>query len=93
MPDEYFHQTGTGPSRSHADFWWCKLAAQRKFSVEEIAAELPKVTEKAREKIRVGDPGYVTKTAENGAAGAEQGKQRGRAHSPRRVSATASCPA
>jgi hypothetical protein len=70
---------GTGPSRSHADFWWCKLAAQRAFSIEEIAAELPNVSQKARERIRDGDPGYVTKTAENGAAAAARGRQRNRA--------------
>jgi hypothetical protein len=67
---------GTGPNRSDADFWWCKLAAQRAFSIEEIAAELPKVSQKARERIRDGDPGYVTKTAENGAAAAARGRQR-----------------
>ncbi len=70
---------GTGPSRSHADFWWCKLAAQRAFSIEEIAAELPNVSQKARERIRDGDPGYVLKTAENGAAAAARGRQRSRA--------------
>jgi hypothetical protein len=70
---------GTGPNRSDADFWWCKLAAQRAFSVEEIAAELPNVSQKARERIRDGDPGYVTKTAENGAAAAARGRQRSRA--------------
>jgi hypothetical protein len=69
----------TGPSRSHADFWWCKLAAQRGFTVEEIAAELPSVSEKARERIVNRDPGYVTKTAENGAAAAARGRQRARA--------------
>lgn len=70
---------GTGPSRSHADFWWCKLAAQNAFSIEEIAAELPNVSQKARERIRDGDPDYVTKTAENGAAAAGRGRQRSRA--------------
>ena len=68
---------GTGPSRSHADFWWCKKAAQSGFSVEEIITELPNVSEKARGRITDGDPGYVTKTAENAAAA--RGPQRTRA--------------
>jgi len=70
---------GTGPSRSHADFWWCKLAAQRGFSVEEIAAELPKVSQKARGRMMDGDPGYVTKTAENASAAAAREPHRSRA--------------
>jgi len=54
---------GTGPSRSHADFWWCKLAIQRKWSVEETEARLLEVSEKARERLRLGDPGYVHQTS------------------------------
>jgi hypothetical protein len=70
---------GTGPDRSKADYTFCKFAAQRGFTVEEIVAELPLVSEKARERIRLRDPGYVTVTAENGAAaGARTGQPRGR---------------
>jgi len=70
--------SGTGPDRSLADYTWCKFAAQRGWSIEEIAAELPNVSEKARERIANRDPGYVTKTAENGATAAERGRQRSR---------------
>jgi hypothetical protein len=42
-----------------------KLAAQRHFTVEEIAAELLNVSEKARQKVAGGDPSYVTVTAKN----------------------------
>jgi hypothetical protein len=72
---------GTAPDRSKADYWWCYLAAQRCFTVEEIAAELPNVSEKARERIRDNDPGYVTTTAASGAAGwlRKSGGQRTRA--------------
>lgn len=70
---------GTGPDRSLADFTFAKFAAQRGWSVEEITAELPNVSEKARERIVNRDPGYVTKTAENGAAAAARGRQRSRA--------------
>jgi hypothetical protein len=70
---------GTGPDRSKADYTFCKFAAQRGFTVEEIATELPLVSEKARERIRLRDPGYVTVTAENGAAaGARSRQDRGR---------------
>jgi len=40
---------------------------------------LPNLSEKARERIENRDPGYVTKTAENGAAAAARGRQRSRA--------------
>ena len=73
------NSAGTGPDRSLADFTWCKFAAQRGWSIEEIAAELPNVSEKARQRIANRDPGYVTETAKNGAAAAERGRQRSRA--------------
>jgi len=72
-------RSGNEPDRSLADYTFCKFAAQRGFTVEEIAAELPNVSEKARERIANRDPGYVTKTAENGAKAAAQGRQRSRA--------------
>jgi RepB DNA-primase from phage plasmid len=43
-----------GPSRSHADFFWCKMAAQRGWSVEETAEKLKEVSEKAQERVRCG---------------------------------------
>jgi hypothetical protein len=60
--------SGPGPDRSLADYTWCKFAAERGLSIEEIAAELATVSTKARERIANRGPGYVTKTAENGAA-------------------------
>jgi len=47
------NRSGKGPDRSLADYAWCKFAAQRRFTVEEIAAELPNVSEKARERIEI----------------------------------------
>jgi DNA invertase Pin-like site-specific DNA recombinase len=73
------NSSGNGADRSLADYTWCKFAAQRGWSIEEIAAELPNVSEKARERIANRDPGYVTKTAENGTAAAARGRQRSRA--------------
>jgi RepB DNA-primase from phage plasmid len=73
------NSSGTGPDRSLADYTFCKFAAQRGFTVEEIAAQLANVSEKARERIANRDPGYVTKTAENGAKAATQRRQRSRA--------------
>lgn len=70
---------GKGPDRSLADYTWCKFSAQRGFDIDEIAAELPNVSERARERIRDRDPGYVTVTAKNGFEAAERGKQRSRA--------------
>jgi hypothetical protein len=72
------NKKGTGPDRSLADYTFCKFAAQRGFTIEEIAAELPNVSERARERMR-NDPGYVTVTAKNGFEAAERGKVRSRA--------------
>jgi hypothetical protein len=33
------------------DYTWCKFAAQRGWSIDEIAAELPNVSEKASQRI------------------------------------------
>jgi hypothetical protein len=54
------------------------LAAQRGWSVEETAAELLKVSEKAQERARSGDDGYSLVTAENAAADAMRGRREGR---------------
>jgi predicted secreted protein len=70
---------GDGPSRSHADFFWCKIAAQcRKWSIEEIAEKLLEVSPKAQERARLHDEGYARVTAQNAADAAERGRQRGR---------------
>jgi type I restriction enzyme, R subunit len=70
------NKKGTGPDRSLADYTFAKFAAQRGFNAEEIAAELPNVSIKARERMQGNDPGYVTKTAENGVEAANRGKLR-----------------
>jgi hypothetical protein len=69
---------GTGPDRSKADYTWAKFSAQRGFTIDEIAAELPNVSSRARERMR-NDPGYVTVTAKNGYEAAMRGMQRARA--------------
>jgi hypothetical protein len=70
---------GSGPDRSRADFWWCYLALQRQWSVEETESKLMEVSEKARERVRFGDPGYVHVTVINAAAWLERGRRQGRA--------------
>lgn len=69
---------GSGPNRSDADFFWCKMAAQRHWTIEEIAQKLLEESEKAQEKARGGDKGYARVTAQNAAAAAEEGRRRGR---------------
>jgi hypothetical protein len=55
------------------------MAAQRNWSVEEIAEKLIEVSERARERVRMKDEGYVTITAQNASAAATREKQqRGR---------------
>jgi hypothetical protein len=70
---------GSGPDRSKADFWWCKLAIQRKWSIEDTEARLLEVSEKARERVRLGDTGYVHQTVLNAAMAVERDRQRSRA--------------
>lgn len=60
---------GRGPDRSMADFAWCMTAIDWGWSIEETAAKLPEVSEKAREKVLLKDAGYPLITATN-AAGA-----------------------
>jgi hypothetical protein len=66
---------GCGPDRSRADFWWCYLALQRKWSVEDTEAKLLEVSEKARERVQIGDPGYVHQTVINALAAVERGRR------------------
>jgi hypothetical protein len=70
--------TGDGPDRSLADYFFCKMAAQRGWSVEETEQKLLEVSEKARDRARCGDEGYAHITALNAAAAAEEGRRRGR---------------
>ncbi len=68
-----------GPDRSRADFWWSYLALQRGWSAEDTEAKLIEVSEKARERVRGGDAGYVHVTVTNAAAWLERSRQRSRA--------------
>jgi hypothetical protein len=70
--------TGNGPDRSLADYFFCKMAAQRGWSLEETEQKLLEVSEKARERARRGDEGYAHVTALNAAAAAEEGRRPGR---------------
>ena len=58
---------GGGPDRSLADFMWSKWSVQRGWTVEETAAKLAEVSDKAREKGSR-DKGYALLTARNAAA-------------------------
>jgi hypothetical protein len=70
---------GPGPDRSRADFWWSYLALQRGWSAEETEAMLVEVSEKARERVRGGDAGYVHVTVANAGAWLERSRPRSRA--------------
>ncbi len=71
-------KSGKGPDRSMADYFWCKMAAQRNWSVEEIAVKLVEVSERAQERVRLKDEGYVTITAQNAFDAAVRERPRGR---------------
>lgn len=72
------NKQGTGPDRSLADFFWCKLAAQRGWSIEETANKLLEVSARAQERARRHDEGYALITAQNAAEAADRGRKRGR---------------
>jgi hypothetical protein len=55
------------PDRSNADFVWCMTAIDWGWSVEATAARLLKVSEKARERVRLRDEGYPLVTARSAA--------------------------
>ena len=63
---------GSGPDRSMADFTWCMTAIDWGFPIEETAAKLPEVSEKARERVNLRDEGYALITAQNAAAAVER---------------------
>jgi len=69
---------GDGPDRSMADFFWCMMAAQRGWSIAETAGKLLEVSAKAQERHRLRDEGYALITAQNAAAAATRGQQKGR---------------
>jgi hypothetical protein len=59
---------GNGPDRSMADYNWCMTAIDWGWSVEDTAAKLPEVSEKAAERVRLNDKGYPLVTAQNAAS-------------------------
>jgi hypothetical protein len=63
---------GNGPDRSLADFSWCMTAIDWGFSVEDTAAKLVEVSEKARERVHLRDAGYALITTQNAAAAVER---------------------
>ena len=63
---------GNGPDRSMADFIWCMTAIDWGWSIEDTAAKLPEVSEKARERVQFRDEGYPLITAQNAAAAVER---------------------
>lgn len=70
---------GSGPDRSMADFAWCMTAIDWGWGIEDTAAKLAEVSEKARERVRLKDDGYALITAQNAAAAEERNdRKRGR---------------
>jgi len=72
------NKEGDGPDRSMADFFWRMMAAQRGWSVEETASKLLEVSARAQERMRLRHEGYALITAQNAAAAAVRGHQKGR---------------
>jgi hypothetical protein len=72
------NREGDGPDRSMADFFWCMMAAQRGWSIEETANRLLEVSASAQERVRLRDEGYALITAQNAAAAATRGRRTGR---------------
>jgi len=72
------NREGDGADRSMADFFWCMMAAQRGWSIEETAGKLLEVSARAQERTRLRDEGYALITAQNAAAAAARGQQKGR---------------
>jgi hypothetical protein len=58
---------GNGPDRSLADHTWCMTAIDWGWSMEDTAKKLIDVSDKAQEKVRLGDSGYAIVTAQNAA--------------------------
>jgi hypothetical protein len=61
-----------------ANFFWCMMASQRGWSIEETASKLLEVSARAQERMRLRDEGYALITAQNAAAAAARGQQKGR---------------
>jgi hypothetical protein len=61
------NREGSGPDRSMADFTWCMTAIDWGWSIEDTAAKLPEVSERAAKRVRLKDEGYPLVTAKNAA--------------------------
>lgn len=59
---------GTGPSRSHADFWWAFLAQQWGHGIPETKEKLLEVSPNAQQRVARGNKGYARITVESAAA-------------------------
>jgi hypothetical protein len=75
------NKEGDGPDRSMADFFWCMMAAQRDWGIDEIADKLLEVSARAQERLWLKDEGYALITAQNAAAAASRGRREGRGQS------------
>jgi hypothetical protein len=60
------------------DFFWCMMAAQRGWSIEETANKLLEVSARAQERAPLRDEGCALITAQNAAAAATRGQRKGR---------------
>jgi DNA primase RepB-like protein len=65
------NHAGTAPDISRADYFWCLMAAQRNWGIEEIAARLMEESSKAREN----GENYARLTAENASAAVDRGRR------------------
>jgi hypothetical protein len=73
------NRAGNGPDRSKADFDWSMTAIDWGWNVEDTAAKLLEVSDRARERVRLRDKGYPLITAQNAAAAVERkGQKAGR---------------
>jgi hypothetical protein len=72
------NHSGNGPDRSLADFTWCITAIDWGWPIEETAAKPPEVSEKARERVQMGDEGYPLITAQNAAEVKKNDRKQGR---------------
>lgn len=66
------NHSGNGPDRSMADFTWCMTAIDWRWPIEETVAKLSEVSEKARERVQMGDEGSPLINAQNAAAAVER---------------------
>ena len=57
------NQEGRRPDRSMADFFWCMMAAQRCWNIDETANRPLEVSATAQERARLHDEGYALITA------------------------------